>query len=91
MTKTKHEDYGFNVKKDCDSVINVFCESVATYTLVINHSNESMKLDAYIYPEPDPINFFYLHNNHEIKEYLGDTWESMPPVSIILELISYLY
>ena len=40
------------------------------HILIINTSSGTMGLNAFMTPEPDPINSVYLHNSKEIR----DTW-----------------
>jgi hypothetical protein len=47
-------------------------------------------LNAYMTPEPDPINSFFLHNNRDICDYLGKSWELMKPVAIVRKLVAHL-
>jgi hypothetical protein len=68
-----------------------FAQSIVLYVLTINKDIDSMGLNAYITPEPDPINSVYLHNFQEIKEALGVKWEQMKPEAIVQILIDYLY
>lgn len=87
----EHNKDNYHLQGGTRDTIHVFTESIALYVLSINSSNGTMGLNAYMTPEPDPINSVYLHNNKEIREYLGHKWENMNPVSIIKQLINYLY
>lgn len=82
-----HDNY--HLQGGTNDTIHVFTESIALYVLSIN-STGTMGLNAYMTPEPDPINSVYLHNNKEIREYLGNKWQSMRPISIVQKLINYL-
>ena len=87
----EHNNDNYHLHGGTRDTIHVFIESIALYVLVINRSNGTIGLNAYMTPEPDPINSMYLHNNKEISEYLGNKWEGMTPVSIVKQLINYLY
>jgi hypothetical protein len=84
-----HDNY--HLHGSTRNTIHVFTQSIALYVLSINSCNETIGLNAYMTPEPDPINSMYLHNNQEISEYLDNKWESMKPVTIVKQLINYLY
>jgi hypothetical protein len=71
--------------------IHVFTESICLYVLTINKRLGYLGLNAYMTPEPDPINSFFLHNNRDICDYLGKSWELMKPETIVKRLIDYLY
>lgn len=71
--------------------IHVFTESIGIYVLTINKAFGYMGLNAYMAPEPDPINSLFLHSTKEIREYLGAKWESLKPENIVTKLIEYLY
>lgn len=87
----EHNHDNYHLQGGTRDTIHVFSESIALYVLSINRSTGTMGLNAYMVPESDPINSVYLHNNQEIREYLGNKWESMEPVSIVQKLINYLY
>lgn len=86
----EHQDNNYHLQGGTNDTIHVFAQSIALYVLSIN-STGTIGLNAYMTPEPDPINSVYLHNNKEIKEYLGNKWEDMKPASIVQKLINYLY
>lgn len=87
----EHNHDNYHLQGGTRDTIHVFSESIALYVLVINQSNGTVGLNAYMVPEPDAINSIYLHNNKEIREYLGNKWESMKPTAIVQKLINYLY
>jgi len=70
--------------------IYVFTESISLYVLTINKGLGYMGLNAYMTPEPDPINSIFLHSPQEIKETLGHKWEGLTPVTIVRKLINFL-
>jgi hypothetical protein len=41
--------------------------------------------------EPDPIDSMFLHNHHDISEYLGNKWELMKAGTAVKRSIDYLY
>jgi len=73
-----------------NDTIHVYDQSIALYVLTINQSNGSIGLQAFMVPEPDPINSVYLHTPKDIKETLGDKWEQLSPKAITMKLIDYL-
>ncbi len=87
----EHQGYYYSLHGSTNDTIQVFIESIAIYVLSINKSNGTIGLQAFMVPEPDPINSVYLHNGREIREYLGNKWEGMKPLAIVQKLINYLY
>jgi hypothetical protein len=47
-------------------------------------------LNCYMAPEPDRIDSVFLHTPHEIKEILGNKWESLSPATIVRRLRDFL-
>lgn len=87
----EHNGNNYQLHAGTSDTIHVYIQSIAIYVLTINKSNGTIGLNAYMTPEPDPINSIYLHNNQEIFDYLGNKWESMKPLAIVQKLINYLY
>lgn len=81
----------YSLQGGTNDTIHVFTESIALYVLSTNSGNGTMGLSAFMQPEPEPINSVFLHNNKEIREHLGSKWEGMKPVSIVKQLMNYLY
>ncbi|TGU71185.1 hypothetical protein E4633_12625 [Geomonas terrae] len=73
-----------------NDTIHLFAESIALYALTINEAMGTMALNAFMVPEPDPINSIYLHSLKEIKGLLGSEWERLSVLDITQELINYL-
>lgn len=71
--------------------IHVFRQSIALYVLNVNKSLGRMALNAYMVPQPDPINAVHMHTPQEIIEHLGSDWEQLPPKTIVEKLMNYLY
>jgi len=86
-----HNGNNYNLNGGTRDTIYVFAQSIALYVLSINNSNGTMGLYAFMSSEPDPINSLFMHNHHEINEYLGNKWEQMKAVTIVKKLIQYLY
>lgn len=87
----EHQDNYYHLQGGTNDTIHVFTQSIAMYVLSINGITGTIGLNAYMTPEPYPINSVYLHNHKEIREYLGNKWEGMKPVLIVKQLINYLY
>src|SRR6185369_17026068 len=87
----EHQGDNYHLQGGTRDTIHVFTESIGIYVLTINKALGYMGLNSFMTPEPDPINSMFLHNNQEIRDYLGNKWESMKPVTIVHRLMSYLY
>jgi hypothetical protein len=85
-----HHDNHYQFHGGSNDTIHVFGESIALYVLAINKSNGTIGLNAFMQPEPDPINSVYLHTPRDIKETLGAKWEQLSPKTITMKLINYL-
>jgi len=86
----EHNGNNYQFHGGTNDTIHGFSESMALYVLSINESNGTMGLNAFMQPEPDPINSVYLHTLKDIKETLGDKWEQLSPKAITLKLVNYL-
>jgi hypothetical protein len=86
----EHNGNNYQFHGGTNDTIHVFSQSIALYVLTINKSSGKMGLNAFMSPEPDPINGIYLHNPQDIKEILGAKWEHLTPKAIIIKLINYL-
>lgn len=86
----EHRGNNYHLEGGTKDFIYVFAAGAAIYVLTINKSHGSIRLYAYMTPEPDPINIFVLHDNRQIREYLGSKWESMKPEAIATKLMEYL-
>ena len=86
----EHQGNNYHLHGGTRDTIHVFTESLGIYALTINNAIGYMGLNAYMTPEPDPINSIFLHSPHEIKEALGGKWEQMSPKTIVNKLIEYL-
>lgn len=85
-----HNGNNYQFHGGTNDTIHVFAQSIALYVLTINESNGTMALNAFMSPEPDPINSVYLHNPLDIRETLGANWEQLAPKSITMKLIDRL-
>ncbi len=86
-----HNGNNYHFPGSTGDTIHVFTESLGIYVLTINKSVGHISLNAFLVPEPDPINSIYLHNHKEIREYLGVSGELRRPEYIIQRLIDCLY
>jgi hypothetical protein len=86
-----HNGNNYHLNGSTRDTVYVFTESICLYVLTINTSYGYISLNAYMSPEPDPINTIYLHSLHEIKETLGHKWESLLPITIVRKLRELLF
>lgn len=86
-----HQGNHYHLQGSTGDTIHAFAEGVAIYAISINRDRSSISLSCFMAPEPDPINCLYLHNQREIREYLGPKWEGMKPIAMIRGLIEHLY
>lgn len=86
----KHNGNAYHLFADTRDTIHVFTQSIALYALTISKANGTIKLNAYMSPEPFPINTFSLHTVKDIIEILGPKWEQLSPETITIKLINYL-
>lgn len=86
----EHQGNNYHLHGGTRDTIHVFTESLGIYVLTINKGIGYMGLNAYMTPEPDPINSIFMHSPHEIKETLGAKWEQMTPETIVQRLLDYL-
>lgn len=87
----EHRGNNYHLEGGTKDFIHVFTAGAAIYVLTINKAHSTIRLNSYMTPEPDPINHFVLHDNKQIREYLGNKWESMKPETITIKLMEYLY
>jgi len=86
----EHQGNNYQFHGATNDTIHVFAQSIALYVLTINKALGTMALNAFMSPEPDPINSVYLHTPRDIKETLGAKWEQLSPKTITMKLIDYL-
>lgn len=87
----EHQNNNYHLHGCTGTTIYIFQQSICLYVLSINETIGTIGLHAFMVPESDPINSLYFHNNKEIRETLGEKWESMKPLTIVTKLIDYLY
>lgn len=87
----EHQGNNYQLHGGTRDTIYVFTESIGIYVLTTNKGLGYVGLDAYMSPEPDPLNSIFLHAPYEVKEVLGAKWEQMNPETIVRRLINYLY
>ena len=86
----KHNGNAYHIYAGARDTIHVFTQSIALYVLTINKINGTIALNAYMSPEPFPINSFYMHNVKEIVDVFGTKWEQLPALTVTMKLINYL-
>lgn len=86
----EHNGNNYQFHGGSNDTIHVFTESIALYVLTINPSKGTMGLNAFMAPEPDPINSFYIHSTKEIIDLFGSNWEQLSPKAITMKLIDRL-
>lgn len=86
----EHNGNNYQFHGGTNDTIHVFAQSIALYVLTINEALGTMGLNAFMAPEPDPINGIYLHNPQDVKEIFGAKWEQLSPKAITMKLINYL-
>lgn len=86
----KHNGNNYHLYAGIKDTIYIFTQSIALYVLTINREHGTIGLNAYISPEPFPINSFYMHSLKEIQDMFGSSWEQLPALDITLKLINYL-
>ena len=86
----KHNGNNYHLYAGTKDTIYIFTESIALYVLTINRENGTIGLNAYMSPEPFPINSFYMHTLPEIIDLFGPKWEQVPALDITMKLINYL-
>jgi hypothetical protein len=69
-------------------LIHVFTQGVCIYVLTINKALGYVGLNAYMTPEPDPINSLFLQSTRDISDSLGHKWQQLSPKTIVAKLIS---
>jgi len=87
----EHNGNNYHLHGGTRDTIHVFTESIGIYVLTVNKGLGYMGLNSYMIPECDPINSLFMHNHHEITEYLGNKWEQMKAETIVKKLIQYLF
>lgn len=86
----EHNGNNYQFHGGTRDTIHAFTESIAIYVLTINKALGTMGLNAFMAPEPDPINMYYMHTPQEIIDRLGTKWERLSPKAIVERLINYL-
>ena len=85
-----YQNNNYHLHGGTSDTIHVFTESIGIYVLTTNKCLGYVGLNCYMAPEPDPLNSVFLHNPQEVKEVLGNKWESASPESLVRKLINYL-
>lgn len=85
-----HKGNNYHIYAGTKDIIYIYSESIALYVLTVNREHGIIGLNAYMSPEPFPINSFYMHSSKEIKDLFGPQWEQLPALDVTLKLINYL-
>jgi hypothetical protein len=85
-----HNCNNYHLQGKTTDTIFIFTEGLGIYVLTINKANGYIGLNCYMAPESDPINSVFLHTPLQIKEVLGQKWESSAPATIVRRLRDYL-
>lgn len=86
----KHKGNNYHLYAGTKDTIYIFSESIALYVLAVNREHGTIGLNAYMSPEPFPLNSFYMHSLKQIKDVFGPNWEQLPALDITLKLINDL-
>ena len=87
----KYKGNNYHLHASTKDTIYVFAASIALYVLTINKINDTIGLNAYMAPEPFPINSTYLHDKRQIDLALGHDWNAMSPLTIVEKLMDLLF
>ena len=86
----KHNGNNYHLYAGTKDTIYIYQESIALYVLTVNREHGKIGLNAYMSPEPFPINSFYMHSTKEIVDVFGPKWEQLPALDVTMKLINYL-
>ncbi|QWV94890.1 hypothetical protein KP004_06850 [Geomonas oryzisoli] len=86
----KHKGNNYHQYAGTKDTIYIFSESIALYVLTVNREHGTVGLNAYMSPEPFPINSFYMHSPKHIEDVFGLNWEQLPAIDVVLKLMDYL-
>jgi|SRR6185369_16599742 len=86
----EHRGNNYHLEGATKDIIHVFTAGAAIYVLNINKAHSTIRLYAYMTPEPDPINSIFLQTHREITDALGKKWEQLSPETITRRLINNL-
>ncbi len=85
-----YQDNHYQFPGGSNDTLYLFGQSIALYLLSINELSGTMALNAFMVPQPDPVNSIYLHNEQQIQLALGHGWKDMSPEAIVGKLIDLL-
>lgn len=80
----------YHLEGGTKDIIHVFTKGVCIFVLTINKTLGYIGFNAYMTPEPDPINSIFLQSNRDVRDTLGHKWETMTPKSIVSRLLNCL-
>jgi len=86
----EHNGNCYHLSGGTRDTIYAYTQGVCIYVLTINKVIGYIGFNAYMTPEPDPINSIFLQSNRDIRDTLGIKWESLSPKTIVDRLITYL-
>ena len=85
-----HNENHYQFPGGAGDTIFAFTERLAMYVLTINNETSTVGLNAFMVPEPDPINSIYLHKTKDIEGALGRGWRELSPVVVVEQLMDLL-
>jgi hypothetical protein len=83
----RHKGNNYHLYAGTKDTIYAYSESIALYVLTVNRQHGNIGLNAYMSPEPFPLN---MHSTKEIEDLFGSKWEWLPALDITMKLIDYL-
>jgi hypothetical protein len=86
----RHKGNNYHLYAGTKDTIYIFSQPIALYVLTVNREHGKIGLNAYLSPEPFPLNSFYLNSPKHIVSILGPDWEQLPAIDITMKLIDYL-
>lgn len=86
----EYNSNNYHLSGGTNDTIFVFTQGVCIFVLTINKTAGYVGLNAYMTPEPDPINSIFLQSITDIRDTLGSKWEQLSPKTIVTKLINYL-
>lgn len=86
----EYNSNNYHLSGGTGDTIYTFTQGVCIFVLTINKVVGYVGLNAYMTPEPDPINSIFLQTQQDIRDTLGSKWEQLLPKAIVAKLIKYL-
>jgi hypothetical protein len=86
----RHKGNNYHLYAGTKDTIYIFSQSIALYVLTINREHGKIGLNAYMSPEPFPLNSLYMHSVKEILSVFGPQWEQLDVRVIVLKMMDSL-